>query len=87
MPQLVDQHGQPLRLSDISEPQTSKISILQNTFHEGHLEGLTPGRASRILRDADMGNLVAQHELFEDMLDRDTHLSCEFSKRTGALTD
>jgi len=82
---LLDQHGQPLRLSDIAEPQTSKIATLQNTFHEGHLEGLTPAKARRILREADQGNLVAQHELFEDMLDRDAHLSCEFGKRTGAL--
>jgi phage gp29-like protein len=85
MPQLLDQHGQPLRLSDIAEPQTSKIATLQNLYHEGHLAGLTPTKAARILQEADQGNIVAQHQLFADMLDRDAHLACEFGKRSGAL--
>ena len=85
MPQLLDQHGNPLRLSDITEPQTSKIATLQNVYHEGHLAGLTPTKAARILQEADEGNIVAQHQLFADMLDRDAHLACEFGKRSGAL--
>ncbi len=85
MPQLLDQHGQPLRLSDIAEPQTSKIATLQNVYHQGHLAGLTPTKAARILAEADEGNIVAQHQLFADMLDRDAHLACEFGKRSGAL--
>ena len=32
---------------------------------------MTPSRAAAILRSADQGDIVAQHRLFEDMLDRD----------------
>jgi phage gp29-like protein len=49
------------------------------------MEGITPARASNILREADNGSLTAQHALFDDMQDRDAHLACEFSKRQNAL--
>lgn len=85
MPTLLDQFGQPMRLADIAEPQTSRIALLQNHYLESQLDGLTPARAARILKDADNGDITAQHQLFDDMQDRDAHLSCEFGKRQGAL--
>lgn len=85
MAQLLDQYGQPFKLGDIAEPQTARVTALQNTYIEGQLAGLTPSRAAAILRSADQGDIVAQHRLFEDMLDRDAHLQCEFSKRSGAV--
>ncbi|GHU27530.1 Mu-like prophage FluMu protein gp29 [Betaproteobacteria bacterium] len=82
---LLDQFGQAMKLSDIAEPQTARIALLQNIYIESHMEGITPARASTILREADNGSLTAQHALFDDMLDRDAHLACEFSKRQNAL--
>ncbi|MDR0716487.1 MAG: DUF935 domain-containing protein [Azoarcus sp.] len=82
---IVDQHGNPVKVGDIGEPQTSRIAYLQNQYIESHMEGISPVRASRMLREADNGDITAQHQLFDDMIDRDAHLSCEFSKRVGSL--
>ncbi|MDD2765004.1 MAG: DUF935 family protein [Opitutaceae bacterium] len=83
---LLDQHGTPFRLADIAEPQTARVAVLQNQVIQSQLDGLTPARAARMLRDADAGNIVAQHQLFDDMLDRDSHLRCEWDKRCAAPT-
>jgi len=85
MAQLLDQYGHPFKLGDIAEPQTARIATLANTYIEGQLSGLTPSRAAAILQHADQGDITAQHRLFEDMIDRDAHLQCEFSKRAGAV--
>lgn len=81
---LLDQHGNPFKLADIAEPQTARIAALDHRMIESQLDGLTPARAAQILRDADGGDLAAQAQLFDDMLDRDAHLRCEYDKRTGA---
>lgn len=83
---LIDQYGNPFRLADIAEPQTARVAALQHKTIESQLDGLTPARAARTLRDADNGSIIAQHQLFDDMLDRDPHLRCEFDKRTAAPT-
>ena len=85
MAKILDQYGQPIELAAIAEPQTSRVAMLANTYLTSQLDGLTPSRAASILRAADAGDIVAQHELFDDMLDRDAHLGCEFGKRKGAL--
>ena len=85
MAKILDQYGQPFDLKEVSEPQTARVVALQNTYIEGQLAGLTPARAASILLRADQGDITAQHRLFEDMIDRDTHLQCEFSKRAGAI--
>ncbi|MDR1889041.1 MAG: DUF935 domain-containing protein [Zoogloeaceae bacterium] len=82
---LLDQYGRPLRLKDVGAPQTSKIAQLQNRFVESSLSQLTPDRAARIRADADQGNIVALHELFDDMM-TDAHIACEFGKRKGAIS-
>lgn len=86
MATLFDQFGQPLALSALAEPQTAKVVALANTYIEGQLAGLTPARAAAILAQADAGDIIAQHRLFEDMLDRDAHIFCEFDKRRTAPT-
>lgn len=85
MATLLDQHGQPFNRAQIAEPQTARVVALQNTYIESQLAGLTPARAAAILAAADAGDITAQHRLFEDMLDRDAHLQCEFGKRAGAV--
>ena len=85
MTRLLDQYGQPFSMDALDEPQTARIAILQNQFIESHLERISPSNASRILRAADDGDITAQHQLFDDMLDRDPHMACEFGKRTNAL--
>lgn len=81
---LVDAHGNPFKAGELREPQTSRIAVLQHQMIESQLDGLTPARAARILRDADQGNLTAQAQLFDDMLDRDAHCRAEYDKRRSA---
>ena len=81
---IIDAHGNPFTAGELREPQTSRIAVLQHQMIESQLDGLTPARAARILRDADQGNLTAQAQLFDDMLDRDAHCRAEYDKRRSA---
>jgi phage gp29-like protein len=82
---LLDANGNPIESAVLHEAQTARVATLQNMWIQGQASGLTPARAAHILRQADNGDLLAQHELFDDMIDRDSHLAGEFGKRTGAL--
>lgn len=84
MENIIDQFGNPFDLKAIAEPQTARISALENTYIQSQLGSLTPSRAAGILAAADAGDITAQHRLFEDMLDRDAHIFCEFDKRRMA---
>lgn len=88
MAQIIDQYGNPISNQALNQvldqPQTASVVSLQHRVLESHLDGMTPSRAASILREADAGNIMAQHELFDDMLDRDTHLSSEYAKRCQA---
>lgn len=85
MTQILDQFGQPLTREALAQPQTSTVAALANTYITSAIDGLTPARAARILRDADNGDITAQQQLFDDMEDRDSHLQGEMGKRAGAL--
>ncbi|MCC4116359.1 DUF935 domain-containing protein [Aromatoleum toluclasticum] len=82
---ILDQHGSPIDTGILREPQTARVAVLQHELVQSQLDGLTPAKAARILKEADTGNIVAQHQLFDDMYDRDAHLRCEFDKRRGAV--
>lgn len=86
MAKIIDQYGNPISPADLTQPQTARIAALQNPLIESHLDGITPARAARILRNADQGDLTAQAQLFDDMVDRDAHLRCEYDKRAAAIT-
>jgi len=82
---IVDQHGAPIEIAALEEPQTSRVSHLQNQNLTPMLSGLTPARLARTLQDADQGNLLDQHRLFSDMEERDGHLRAEMDKRKNAV--
>lgn len=82
---IVDQHGNPIDQGVLKEPQTSSVVALQNEYLTSNLDGLTPARLAATLRNADNGDLVAQHRLFADMEERDAHLAAEIGKRKLAL--
>jgi len=85
MPSILDQFSKPIDRQVLVEPQTSRVSSLRNEYLTPALDGLTPARLANILREADNGNLVAQHRLFSDMEERDTHLAAEMGKRKQAI--
>lgn len=85
-PTILDQFGHPFTQREaLAAPQTSTVAALANQYIRSAIDGLTPARAARILRDADNGDITAQQELFDDMEDRDAHLAGEMGKRAGAL--
>lgn len=82
---ILDQNGNPIDRGVLKETQSSSISSLANTWLTPMLDGLTPAKLAGHLRAADAGDLTAQHRLFSDMEERDTHLASEMSKRKLAL--
>ena len=74
MPKILDQYGKPIDTGALKEPQTSRITTLENQYLTPMLAGLTPSKLSATLKQADEGDLTAQHRLFSDMEERDAHL-------------
>ncbi|MFM9902147.1 MAG: DUF935 domain-containing protein [Polaromonas sp.] len=79
---ILDQFGKPLERAALQEPQTAHVAHLASEFENHPSRGLTPPRLARILQDAEQGDLIAQHELFQDMEEKDAHLySCMQTRR------
>lgn len=84
---IVDQWGNPIQSNALDEPQTAGRAALTHLHREvaGHpSRGITPAKLNQILEAAEMGDLTAQHELFTDMEERDSHVFSELSKRKRA---
>lgn len=84
---LVDQYGQPIDREALAAPQTEARASLLHLQRQiaGHpSRGITPARLNDILQAAEQGDLIAQHELFTDMEERDGHIFSELSKRKRA---
>lgn len=82
---ILDQHGNPLKRTELQEPQTSRLAQLHREFASHPSRGLTPARLARILQDAEQGDIRAQHDLFLDMEEKDAHIFSEMAKRRRAL--
>jgi len=78
--------GQPIRIGELAEPQTSRVSQLHQEWQGHPAKGLTPSKLSSILVAAEQGDVIAQYELFEDMEERDGHILSEMSKRRRAVS-
>lgn len=85
MPTIIDQHGNPFERAVLTEPQTASLGYLAREFENHPSRGLTPPRLARILESAERGDILAQHELFMDMEEKDAHIYAEMSKRKRAL--
>ncbi|MDR1276176.1 MAG: DUF935 domain-containing protein [Candidatus Accumulibacter sp.] len=82
---ILDQFGKPIDLEDFAEPQTSRLIRLHQQVAGHPTRNLTPARLNTILEAAENGDLIAQHELFRDMEERDGHVFAELSKRKRAV--
>jgi phage gp29-like protein len=82
---LVDIAGNPLQRDDLHEQQTAALSWLKHTVAGHPTRGLTPEKLARILQMAEIGQLIDQAWLFEDMEEKDAHLLAELSKRKMAV--
>ncbi|EQB8499851.1 DUF935 domain-containing protein [Shigella sonnei] len=85
MVQIVDQFGRPLNREVLKAPQTARSVQLNRLWPEHPSKGMTIRKLPRILEAAERGDLAAQADLFEDMLERDGHIFSEMAKRKNAL--
>jgi len=86
MSNILDQYGQPINTGTLKQPQTSRVALLANRFiQSGRARKLTPIRIASMLAAADAGDLVTQADVFDDMIERDAHLSAELHKRHLAI--
>jgi phage gp29-like protein len=86
MPTILDQHGNPIDLGTLREPQTAHVAHLAREFEQHPSRGLTPARLDAILRQTETGDLLRLLDLADDMEERDAHLYAELHKRKGAIT-
>lgn len=82
---ILDQYGKPFDLAQMSEPQTAHLAQLRHQYENHPSRGLTPARLAMILQNAERGDLVAQHELFQDMEEKDGHLFSVMDQRRSAV--
>lgn len=82
---ILDVFGNPIEREQLQEPQTARVGHLRSEFENHPSRGLTPARLAKILQDAEQGDLTAQHELFQDMEEKDAHLYSVMQTRRGAL--
>ena len=85
MVQILDQYGRPLDRQVLKAPQTAKTVQLNRSWPTHPSRGITISKLPRILEAAEQGDLAAQADLFEDMVERDGHIFSEMSKRKNAL--
>lgn len=82
---ILDLWGKPIERDVLQETQTSRVAHLQQEYENHPSRGLTPARLAKILQDAEQGDLTAQHELFQDMEEKDAHLFSVMQTRRGVL--
>ncbi|MEW6427318.1 MAG: DUF935 domain-containing protein [Thermodesulfobacteriota bacterium] len=76
--------GKNTETQALDEKQTddeSRIGMLKREFAGHPGKGLTPAKLHRILEDAEQGDIKAQHELFEDMEEKDAQIAADMGKR------
>ncbi|MBI2770001.1 MAG: DUF935 domain-containing protein [Burkholderiales bacterium] len=82
---ILDHRGLPFEKDALREPQTSKLMQLRSEFENHPSRGLTPPKLARILQAAEQGDLIAQHELFQDIEEKDGHIFSVMQTRRLAL--
>jgi phage gp29-like protein len=82
---ILDQFGHPIEVGQLQEPQTARLAQLRHEFENHPSRGLTPAKLAGILQNAEQGDLVAQHELFQDMEEKDGHLFSVMDQRRSAV--
>lgn len=82
MARIVDQWGKPIEREALREPQTSRLAQLRSEWENHPSRGLTPAKLAKIMQWAEQGDLIAQHELYQDIEEKDGHIfSCMQTRR------
>jgi phage gp29-like protein len=90
---ILDQHGNPIDLSAIREPQTeqgsnlARVGWMQREFENHPGRGLTPAKLNAILNQAERGDMLAGLDLADDMEERDGNIYAQLSTRKTAVVN
>ncbi len=63
------------------------VAPLTDAFRDYVADGLTPERLAALLKEADAGDVASQAELFDQMEERDGHITGDISKRRNVILD
>ncbi|MBP7530011.1 MAG: DUF935 domain-containing protein [Syntrophorhabdaceae bacterium] len=82
---LVDQYGREIQSN---KPILEEIAVqtVRDRYSSYPSQGLTPERLARIFKEADQGDVTRQAELFEEMEEKDLHLTGILQSRKLAVT-
>ena len=84
---IYDQFGRPFQKKKMPEQRTLAAAPIMDTWREYVTSGLTPERLASIFREADAGDMRRQAELFDQIEEKDGHLSGEKGKRMNVILD
>lgn len=84
MTKIVGPDGRPVRSK---RPETKEIAVasVRDKFSSYPSRGLSPERMGAIFREADLGDVYRQAELFEEMEEKDTHLFSILQTRKNSV--
>ncbi|MFA6290221.1 MAG: DUF935 domain-containing protein [Victivallales bacterium] len=82
---LLDQFGREVEIKKQPETREIAVTTVRDRWSDYPSSGLTPQRLAAIFKEADMGDVRRQAELFEEMEEKDTHLFSELQTRKNAI--
>lgn len=82
---LFDQFGREMQVQKKPETREIAVTTIRDRWSNYPSGGLTPQRLAVIFKEADMGDVARQAELFEEMEEKDTHLFSELQTRKNAV--
>lgn len=87
MPTLFDHFGRPIEAKAARRPEPREISTvsLRDRWGTYPSHGLTPERLASIFKEADLGDVSRQAELFMEMEEKDGHMASQFQLRKLAV--
>jgi phage gp29-like protein len=82
---LYDQFGRELKVEKRPETREIAATTIRDRWSDYPSGGLTPQTLATIFKEADMGDVRRQAELFEEMEEKDGHLFSEMQTRKNAV--
>lgn len=82
---ILDQYGKPYTPQKRADTRQITVAAIRDRFSGYPSRGLTPGKLGTLLKEADQGFVYRQMELFEEMEEKDLHLSSVLQTRKLAV--
>jgi len=82
---ILDKNGRPIKASKTPPRRPLPAAPINRSHRDYVATGLTPEGIAPVFRAADGGDLSAQAQLFEQLLEHDGHLVSEYTKRVNAI--